>query len=366
MDRRGTVLLAGPFDGGIGPYVASEASGLTARGWHVARPAIPEDGVPVADALRGVRRAWRLLREADVVHVELGRLNLRLFWFGLFAALVRGNLVLVCHDPPDPVLAPASGLLRTGTRLRDAVGYRLLSPLLDRFLLRLLYRRSALGVTLSAGAAASWAGPRTRLAVQHGADPPAGGPSPSRGKEVLFAGYIDPRKGLDLLLDAWERIGSRTDMSLLIVGEATTGNPEVAHYVERQRERSRVMANPPVWFGHVSPAQLSSLFSGAAVVVLPYRVSNPASGILVRAMVEGRPVVATPVPAARDAIRDGVDGLLVAPEDAPALASALGRLLAEPGLRDRLGQSAAERAASRFTWDRQVDGLERAYALAHR
>ena len=253
-----------------------------------------------------------------------------------------------------------------GGRLRDAVGYRLLVPLLDRPLLRLLYRRCAVGVTLSAAAAASWPGPRTRLAVQHGADPPLGGPPPSRGTSVLFAGYIDPRKGLDVLLDAWERLGSSTRLSLVIAGEATEANPHVLRYIERQRERSRTIPNPPVWLGHVPDGELDRLFAEAAIVVLPYRVSNPASGILVRAMVEGRPVIATSVPAARDGIREGVDGILVEPGDPDGLASALGRLLDEPALRDRLGRSASERAAARFTWERQVAGLERAYALARR
>ena len=97
-----------------------------------------------------------------------------------------------------------------------------------------------------------------------------------------------------------------------------------------------------------------------------YKRQNPASGIIVRAMVEGRAIVATAVPAALETIRDGREGLLVAPDDPGALARALASLLADPELRDRLGAAAGRLAAQRFTWARHVGGLVDAYRLAQR
>jgi glycosyltransferase involved in cell wall biosynthesis len=81
-------------------------------------------------------------------------------------------------------------------------------------------------------------------------------------------------------------------------------------------------------------------------------------------MVEGRPVLSTAIAPARDLVRDGEDGILVPPDDVPALTEALRSLLVDGELRDRLGRSAEVHAAARFSWRRQVDGLERAYAMA--
>jgi glycosyltransferase involved in cell wall biosynthesis len=111
-------------------------------------------------------------------------------------------------------------------------------------------------------------------------------------------------------------------------------------------------------------AAFRELIEGAAVVVLPYRRSSPASGILVRAMHAGRAIVATPVPAVEGVLHDEENALLVPREDAAALAAAIRRLLREPATRDRLGTSAAATAASRFTWSAHAAGLERAYDRA--
>jgi glycosyltransferase involved in cell wall biosynthesis len=124
------------------------------------------------------------------------------------------------------------------------------------------------------------------------------------------------------------------------------------------------LAWPPRWLGWVDDEQLQHLISTAAIVVVPYRRSNPASGIIVRSIVEGRAVIATHVPAALDAITDEVDGLLVEPGDVGALAGALEYLLVNPELRDRLGDAAATHGAARFTWERHLQGLTRAYAIA--
>ena len=84
----------------------------------------------------------------------------------------------------------------------------------------------------------------------------------------------------------------------------------------------------------------------------------------VRAMAEGRAIVATRVPAVVDALEDGVSALLVEPGDAIGLAAALRRLVDDRELRDRLGAAAARRAAERHTWPRYLDGLAGAYAAA--
>jgi glycosyltransferase involved in cell wall biosynthesis len=129
--------------------------------------------------------------------------------------------------------------------------------------------------------------------------------------------------------------------------------------VDELRERTRGWERVR-WAGSVDEATLATLFATAAIVCLPYRSSNPASAILVRAMVEGRAIVATDVPASLDAL-DPADALIVPAGDAVAFAHALRCLLDDPELRDRLGAAAARTAADRFSWSWTVDDLTAAY-----
>ncbi len=149
-----------------------------------------------------------------------------------------------------------------------------------------------------------------------------------------------------------------------MIAGTNTGGIEDISYESRLRDLASRLPGPPTWLGFVSDDEFARLVADAAVVVAPYRRSNPASGLLVRAMVEGRAVVATRVPAALDCLEDGVSGLLVEPDDPQALAEALELLVDDPALRDRLGAAAAQSAAERFTWPRYLAKLTDAYRLA--
>jgi glycosyltransferase involved in cell wall biosynthesis len=82
-------------------------------------------------------------------------------------------------------------------------------------------------------------------------------------------------------------------------------------------------------------------------VVLPsYR--EGLSRVLLEAGAMARPAIATDVPGCRHVVTDGVEGLLVPPRDAPALARAIARLDDDPALRARLGTAARTRALAEF------------------
>jgi glycosyltransferase involved in cell wall biosynthesis len=68
----------------------------------------------------------------------------------------------------------------------------------------------------------------------------------------------------------------------------------------------------------------------------------------------GRPVVGSAVGGIPFVVRDGVDGLLVPPGDAGALAAALDRLLASPSERMRLGDAGRRAAVERWDWEHSV------------
>lgn len=83
--------------------------------------------------------------------------------------------------------------------------------------------------------------------------------------------------------------------------------------------------------------------------------------VLLEAMAAGRPVVATSVGGNTDLVVDGETGLLVPPDDAPALAAAIERLLADPALRSRLAAEGQRRVRERYTVDRMVQAHEALY-----
>jgi glycosyltransferase involved in cell wall biosynthesis len=318
------------------------------------------------DALRLLWKARAAIFSADVVHVEFGSNDLSTFWCAVWCCLLGCRIVMVTHDPPKVAHTPGAGLIARSGRWRMRLAYRVLSPALDRLLISVTLRRSRAIVVLSEAARRELQARTSRpvLAAPLGASRPSPRTvAPSRGEYVLFAGFLAPSKGIDVLVRAWEEVHS-PPLPLAIAGAA---DPSQGAWLSALMAASTQSANPPRWLGPIASEQdFQALFELAAVVVLPYLRSSPASGILVRAMTAGRCVIATPVQAVVAAIEDGESGILVAPGDPHGLADALSRVLSDGAQRDRLGAEAARRAAELFSWDRFVARLGEAYALAER
>jgi colanic acid/amylovoran biosynthesis glycosyltransferase len=153
-----------------------------------------------------------------------------------------------------------------------------------------------------------------------------------RDDRVLFVGRLVEKKGAGVLLDAVERMTGRPDV--VVVGDGPL--------------RSSLARRAPdgvVLVGSRDKDGLAAEYARAAVAVYP---SVPAENgdrdglpvALLEAMAAGCAVVCSSVPGIVDVVEDGVDGLLVPPGDAAALATAIQRLLDDPVLRGRLGASA--------------------------
>lgn len=337
---------------------------LRRRGHHVEVVEMQRRHAPAVTGLASAYGARRAIATADTVHLELGSNDIEVFWFALGAVLMRRDCVVIAHDYPQLAHVPAAGMLPTSSRWSRALAYRVLSPALDRLLVRTVVRRSAVLVVFGEQARRGWLarGAAHVEIIAHGSDPPAADAvSPSSGESVLFAGFIGPRKGVDILLEAWRRVGPLIDVPLLLAGAPGTADDAWLHELQRT---ASTMTNPPRFLGDIpDEVAFQSLINRAAIVVLPYRSSSPASGVLIRAMSAGRPVIATLVPAA-SAIVDGDNAVLVPRGDPQALAEAIRDLWRSPWQRDRLGREAARTAARLFSWRCHVAGLERAYAAA--
>jgi D-inositol-3-phosphate glycosyltransferase len=148
-----------------------------------------------------------------------------------------------------------------------------------------------------------------------------------------------------------------------------TGGPDSAG-LARDKSRKELMrlarslgvADRVVFTGRVAPGDLPALLRSADVVVsaAPH---EPVGMIALQAMACGTPVVASAAGAARDAIVDMTTGLLTPPGRPGQLAARLRRLLANPLRLEAYGIAAADRARSRYPWDRIARETMAAYAL---
>jgi glycosyltransferase involved in cell wall biosynthesis len=131
-------------------------------------------------------------------------------------------------------------------------------------------------------------------------------------------------------------------VEFLLAGDPDPGNPAA---VPEQKVRDWVADGMLTWLGHVD--DMPALFASVDVVALPsYREGLPKG--LIEAAACGLALVTTDVPGCREVVTHEVDGLLVPPKDAVALAQAIARLDADPSLRRQLARAARSRALAEF------------------
>jgi glycosyltransferase involved in cell wall biosynthesis len=176
------------------------------------------------------------------------------------------------------------------------------------------------------------------------------------GRTLLLAlASLDRRKGLDVLLDALRRVldGERSARPMLwIAGDG----PERADL--EARTRSLDLGEAVRLLGRREDAP--DLLNACDVFVLPSRREGLGVAAL-EAMAVGKPVVASRVGGLGQAVVHGETGLLVPPEDPEALARALGQVLADPALRQRLGAAGPRHIEAHFLGRDQVLAYERLY-----
>jgi phosphatidylinositol alpha-mannosyltransferase len=178
---------------------------------------------------------------------------------------------------------------------------------------------------------------------------PADTPAPLR---LLFIGQAVERKGLPVLLRAFEALREHIPATLTLVG---AGREEVAHMM---LDDCGVHA-----LGKVSEQRKIDELARADVLCAPSLHGESFGMVLTEAFAAATPVVASDIPGYRDVVRDGTDGLLVAPGDAIALAESLRLLALDEPMRERMA-SAARAWAERFAWPRIASEVLDSYDAA--
>jgi phosphatidylinositol alpha-mannosyltransferase len=349
------------YPGGVTRHIEALARELTHAG-HEARilaPCDPDDGV----SRRLHRGARPHAREVPQGFVSLGRSvglpangavsNMALTPRAVFAMRrelrAGGYDVVHLHEPVVPTVCwdalmslgemPLVGTFHTYSENALTNGIAAV-PLGGRRRMNRLHARIAVSEA-AAWTARRFYGGRYTIIPNGVQLQPARVRAPHDGPlRILFVGAAVERKGLPVLLRAFEALREHLPATLTLVGASAR---EVQHMM---LDGSGVHA-----LGKVSEERKLAELARADVVCAPSLHGESFGMVLTEAFAAGAAVVASDIPGYRDVLRDEQDGILVPAGDALALAEALRELALDAQLRSRMASAARERA-ERFAWPR--------------
>ncbi|HEY3612083.1 MAG TPA: glycosyltransferase family 4 protein [Gaiellales bacterium] len=172
---------------------------------------------------------------------------------------------------------------------------------------------------------------------------------------ILFLGRFDPRNGLGIMLDAFDRVWRERDghARLCVVGDGP-----LRRYYERRLAPE--VAAAVHWAGRVDWNR-PRYYASADVFCTPCQRASFGM-VLLEAMSCARPVVASRISGFQMLLTSGREGLLVAPPDDPAaFAAALAHLLDSPAELGRMGAEGRRTATGRYAWSAVAAELEAYY-----
>jgi len=173
--------------------------------------------------------------------------------------------------------------------------------------------------------------------------------------EIVFIGNLIPRKELHTLLKALTAL-PRAGWRLTVAGSLTMDAPYVEN-IRRQLERDGLAAAVDL-LGTLDANELAALLARSHLLAMPS--SYEAFGIVyLEGMSFGLPAIASTAGGAREIIRHGLDGFLVAPGDVPDLAGRLERLILDRGLLLQMSLAAKENFARHPTWAESLSSIHR-------
>jgi phosphatidylinositol alpha-mannosyltransferase len=219
-----------------------------------------------------------------------------------------------------------------------------------------------LSVRIAVSEAAAWTGRRFyggryRVIPNGVALPPGGPPAPVRRApgeplRIAFVGQAVERKGLPVLLRAFEGLREQVAAELAIVGVTA-------------EELAPLLVDPTgvKALGRVDDAERQRVLRDADLLCAPSLGGESFGMVLTEAFAAGTPVIASDIAGYRDVVTDGADGLLVPRGDATRLAETLRDLALDPARTERLARHAAGSAA-RYAWPRIAEQVTDAYEHA--
>jgi glycosyltransferase involved in cell wall biosynthesis len=321
--------------------LASSADGSRSSGrFQLVRPLRPRalDGLAFYASLPlRARGAIRRLRP-DVVVAESPHVGAAVVVARALAG-VRPRVIVEVH-----------GDWRSATRFYGSPWRRLLSPLTDRLAVAALRRADAvralsdftaqLATEASGRPVASMFPTFSDLEVFAERPPSPMGSPPT----ALFVGVLERYKNIENLAAAWRLVARELpEARLIIVGSGSLNGVVDALRSELPQRVEHVL--------ELSPAGVAERLDRAWTLVLPSQLEG-LGRVVIEAFARGRGVVVSRRGGILDLVREGVEGLLVDPEDVDELARALATVLSDRALAERLGEAARRRFAE---WQTTAD-----------
>ncbi|MCW2968482.1 MAG: Phosphatidylinositol alpha-mannosyltransferase, partial [Solirubrobacteraceae bacterium] len=320
------------------------------RGAHPADRAMPENFVSLGRTI-GVKSNGSVSNMAATPHAVAT----------LRTELARGDFDVVhIHEPVAPIvgwdaMGSASHLPLVGTfhTYSTAPGPQVIANAMGA-----RRRMTRLGVRIAVSEAAAWTarrfyGGRYRIVPNGVYLPedllercPSGGTGPLK---IVFVGRAEERKGLPILLRAFEALRDHVACTLTLVGVDADEVEPLLH------ERHGITA-----LGRVDDEAKHAALRDADVLCAPSLGGESFGMVLTEAFSEGTPVIASDIAGYRDVVRHGIDGLLVPHGDATKLAETLRDVALDRAYLRTLGEAAA-RHAERYAWPRVAAEVVSAY-----
>jgi glycosyltransferase involved in cell wall biosynthesis len=169
-------------------------------------------------------------------------------------------------------------------------------------------------------------------------------PEPPGTPVILLSSRMLVDKGVGTLVEAARQLHPAFRVRVVLVGEPDPGNPSS---IPEEQLHAWAAEGLVEWWGWRS--DMNAVYQQAHIVTLPTMYGEGVPTVLLEAAACGRPIVTTDMPGCRDIAIDQVNGLLVPPDNPTALASALGKLLADPDLRGRMGAASRRLVQQKFT-----------------
>jgi glycosyltransferase involved in cell wall biosynthesis len=183
------------------------------------------------------------------------------------------------------------------------------------------------------------------------------GSDPADPVRLLSVGRLHPKKGFDILLRALARLRRHAVLTLVGYGAEERRLRELAEALG--------LGDRVRWAGQLDQRAVLARYRESDLFVLASRIAGDGDrdglpNVVVEALSQGLPVVASRVSALPEIVEDGLHGRLVPPEDPAALAAALDALIRDPALRQEMGAAGLRRVAE--GWDVET-GADRLAAL---
>lgn len=351
------------YPGGVNSHVRGLASEMRGRGHEVTVIAPELSGeIPMVSTV-DAGRSVSIPANGSIAHIALSPTASR-----LIRKVMRESSfeILHVHEPFVPLLSRAAVLAATCkvvATFHAAGGERSFLRFLARATSASVFGKidGLIAVSPSARATAMSTFPGDYELIPNGVDTkrfsPEGPSVPlaSPGDSIiLFVGRDEPRKGLGVLLRAFELLLERIPHArLVLVGPGLSNSRALGSLPLKVRDGL-------ICVGEVGADELPAYYRAADIFCAPSIESESFGITLVEAMACGTPVIASDIPGYEYVVEVAGGGFLFSPGDAGELATLIANLLADEEARGKVATNALE-GAKRFSWERVGEEIEKYY-----